>query len=78
MVKPTTTRPTMRRQQSSKSMPPQNRKTHMIPKNQNLGSENENTEDNIVKDDQGAQNTRDSVDTKENSENLNSDESGKL
>jgi len=57
---------------------PQNKKTHMVPQNQNLGSENENSEDNIVKDDQGAQNTRDSVDSKENSKNLNSDDSGKL
>ena len=57
---------------------PQSKKTHMIPPDQNLDRENENTEDNIAKDGQVAQDTRDSVDSKENSGNLNSDESGKL
>jgi sec-independent protein translocase protein TatA len=57
---------------------PQNKKTHMIPPDQNLGSENENAEDTIVKDDQVTDDTRNSVDAKENSENLNSDESGKI
>ena len=53
---------------------PQHNKTHMMPPDQNLGSKNENTQQGIVKDDQD---TRDSVDSKENSTDLNSDESSR-
>jgi sec-independent protein translocase protein TatA len=52
---------------------PQHKKSHMTPPDQDLGSENENSKKDIAKDDEGTQDTTDSVDSKENSGSSDSD-----
>lgn len=52
---------------------PRHKTSHMTPPDQNLGNENENSKENIPKDDEGTQDTEDSVDSKENSGSSDSD-----